>query len=129
MSEQAIKYLQENKNKFSKEILVKILKETGYTDEDIKNSADFVYDIKKPLQKRKQVKIYSNKKEKTKDFWLGVLYAFLLGIIPVLGWIVGIVLMVRYYFKRKFVFYGMIAYVILTFFITRFLIFGSLRYF
>lgn len=129
MSEQAIKYLQENKNKFSKEILVKILKETGYTDEDIKNSADFVYDIKKPLQKRKQVKIYSNKKEKTKDFWLGVLYAFLLGIIPVLGWIVGIVLMVRYYFERKFVFYGMIAYVVLIFFITRFLIFGSLRYF
>lgn len=102
MSQNAVKYLLEYKDKFSKEKLVSSLKRAGYREDQIITAINKVFPIaaKKPegpaikpkakdfIDIRKPL-VYRNWKDKTIDFIIGFLLPWVIGVILTLvlfGW-------------------------------------------
>ncbi|PIP28000.1 MAG: hypothetical protein COX29_03560 [Candidatus Moranbacteria bacterium CG23_combo_of_CG06-09_8_20_14_all_35_22] len=126
MSENAINYLNSNKDKYSKEVLINELIKFGYEKKDIEQSVNFVYggnwqnannnsSLKNNFWDFKSKKNYATSSEKWKDFlfgffapWLGIFVGF----IPLVGLIfLGFeIFAVGYLFnRRRFISYGIIG--------------------
>jgi len=132
MSQNAIKYLQENKDKYSREELILLLKKNGYKEADIAESIKIVYGGEKKNQATSQStkfwdfktkRVYVNKKEKLLDFFFGLISPWILGIILSLvlfgfGNLMMIVIYIGssiYFFnRRRHIFYGLVANIIIV---------------
>ena len=140
MNENVISYLRENKDKFPRETLIEELKKSGYSEVDINEGVEIVYenkDIPSPVAITsfwdfKTKKIYGKASEKVADFFLGFFAPWLLNIVffplrfissnrivsSVLGFVALIaeIFIIIYLFKkRKFISYGLIANFLLMF--------------
>lgn len=109
MSEQAISYLRENKDRYSKEALISTLKASGYTEEDIVESAVRVYGAA-PVANVSHT-------SPTLDFLMGLflpLFLFFFSsslLIP----IVDIFLMIYFWKRRRYVSYGVLTRWVIVF--------------
>lgn len=82
MNQKAVKYLQDNKNKYSKEVLLEELRKAGYNEADIIEAEKETYkdNISQTENKPtsffnfKTKKVYFTKKEKALDFLVGLLF-------------------------------------------------------
>ena len=141
MSQNAINYLAENKDKFPKETLIDQLKESGYGDDDIVRSVDSVFGSSgqsgsdslaaSNLFDFSREKVYQNSSDKWKDFLLGFISPWLFGFIiqsvlrlisysvMFLGGIFIIVLeviaIISLFKRRKFISYGLIGHLLFSF--------------
>jgi hypothetical protein len=130
MNQNIVTYLQDNKDLFSKEVLVDQLKKAGYEEGDIAGGVACVYDAAASSDQTaqqggfldfKSIKTYVNSSDKWKDFLFGFFAPFLCGlllaIVPILGSLVFLaayVFFLVYFFKRRrFIFYGMLAELVL----------------
>jgi len=120
MSQKIIKYLQDNKDKYSKKVLIVELKKIGYKETDINNAVSLVYATKTSFWDFKSQKIYTNKTEKTKDFFFGLVSFILINIasflisliifleiINVASFFFIIFLIIYLFNKRRFIAYGL----------------------
>jgi hypothetical protein len=140
MSKEAIKYLRENKDKYSRDNLVNALVENQYSDEDIKESLREVYGDESESKEEgnsdllnfRDRKKYFSKKDKVIDFLLGFFAPVLLIILlsfslQLLGFFSSLVLIiissVFVFIKRRWIFYG-----IATWFLTTIIIFLIILY-
>src|SRR6056297_2116992 len=91
MSREAIKYLRKNKDKYPQEQLSRALKKNGYSDEDIKNSVERVYD---PITEYsfwdfRSKTHYTSRRQRILDFLLGLVVvpvvSVVSGFIPIFG--------------------------------------------
>lgn len=127
MNQNIIKYLIENKEKYSKEVLVAELDKAGYGEDEIVEAIRFVYNAVSPQEEGggepanfwdfKTKKIYTKKFEKIIDFLAGFF------VIAIMAWIamdinddlvfIPLILYIfsLFYFfkKRRFIFYGLLA--------------------
>lgn len=123
MNQNIVVYLQENKDKFNKEILIEQLLKAGYFSEEIQEGIGFVYGDMAQLATQldfwnfKQIKVYNKSSEKWKDFWFGFFAPWILGIVasvipivgPILSLIFYITALVYLFNRRRFIFYGMLT--------------------
>lgn len=120
MSQEAIGYLERNRSKFPKGILIEALRNSGYPEADVESSIRAVYgqdgvDRKKgqtpppAIPARESGKIYQSDGEKAKDLFIGLFFGVLFAIIPVIGWLLGIIFLFRYYNRYRWQFYGIVA--------------------
>jgi len=130
MNQNIIKYFNDNKKKYSREILIAELEKAGYKKEEIAEAAIFIYEPPAPPRERKMSlwndlraqKVYIKTSEKIIDFLSG----FFLGgfVVWTIVWfiqlIIGVYIMLFspiiyilaliYFFKRrKYIFYGLLA--------------------
>lgn len=135
MDKDIIKYLQKNKDRYSRQQLTDALRTSGHSEEDIRAAAEVVYN---PSRNRtgfwgfKVPKYYVDRKEKILDLvtgfflffvWAYVVLAGLLrllvsyfndvlllsifvGAVFLVGFILGSIF---FFIKRRFMFYGMVA--------------------
>lgn len=131
MSQEAISYLRENKDTYPREVLIEGLRKAGYSEIDIADSAQDVYQDagSNPIAGSvianfwdfKTKKIYTTSAEKWKDFLFGIFapwfFGILSSIIPFVGImvvIIGEIFALVYLFnRRRFIFYGLLADVII----------------
>lgn len=135
MNQNVTAYLQENKDKYSQEILLDQLRKAGYSEQDIKDGASFVYNnsvaAATPSRESKQAidfwdfktpKIYTKSSEKWADFLFGffapMAVGFVSNLIPLIGPFIALIfyiLALIYLFnRRRFVFYGILMGIILV---------------
>jgi hypothetical protein len=125
MLQEIVKYLSQNKEKFSREILMAELRKAGYSDFDINEGATLVFEQgdRNSFWNFKEKKIYLSSSEKWKDFLFGffvpnAVYVSTV-LIPFYGGVGGIITLplllveiylIVYFFKiRKILSFGMIA--------------------
>ncbi|EKE18792.1 MAG: hypothetical protein ACD_9C00236G0001 [uncultured bacterium] len=122
MNQNILTYLQQNKDKYPKELLIAQLLKGGYGQQEIQEAADFIYDakikniVRSDFWDFKAVKTYTMSSEKWKDFLFGFFAPFIVrivgNIIPVIGSILTLVFyiiaLVYLFNRRKFVFYGVV---------------------
>ncbi len=129
MNESIINYFRENKDKFSREILVGELRKIGHSEADILESVQLVYganssvvmpippSIQNNFWDFKSKKVYTKTLDKLKDFLFGFFGPYIalimFGMVPFLGiflWFGAYVYVIVYVFnRRRFISYGMIA--------------------
>lgn len=135
MNEKIINYLKENKDKFSKEVLIEELKKVGYLENEIVESARLVYGenilsgqpafvSNNNFWDFKSKKIYTNPSEKWKDFLFGFFGPYVVAIaifilsfvLGFFGFLLNIAFIIFYIFaliylfnRRKFIAYGLAA--------------------
>lgn len=129
MNQNIIAYLSENKEKYSKDVLVAELRKVGYAEGDIIEGVAEVFEGKAPSPASantsfwnfKDKKVYTSAGQKWKDFLFGVftpLFAqiilmpigfFLRGASSLLLIMLWIVALVYVFKRRRMMFYGMIA--------------------
>ncbi|TSD01829.1 MAG: hypothetical protein Athens071425_295 [Parcubacteria group bacterium Athens0714_25] len=122
MSQNAINYIQNNKDKFSKEVLEKELQKAGYAEDDIRQSFVAVYgsnvagdkarEIKNNFWDFKNKREYASSREKTGDFFFGFASPFILGFIPLVNFIVfplEIFAIIYLFNRRRYISYGIIS--------------------
>lgn len=129
MNQQVINYLKENKDKYSKEALIKELEKAGYNKKDISEGVGVVFNgtvVAKAddFWDFKSRKIYIKKFEKIKDFLFGFLgiivinyflylSILIIGFIGDIGSLIFYILILGYFFnRRRYIFYGLISVVI-----------------
>jgi hypothetical protein len=93
MNQIIIDYLRNNKEKYSKELLIEQLLKAGHSELDIKESSEFVYDGKEIAEEKSQInetgsfwnfklkKTYVKPSEKWKDFLFGFFAPFAINFI------------------------------------------------
>ena len=136
MNQGIVDYLNENKDKFPKDTLIEQLVKVGHLPEEIQEAAEFVYGEKTefmisnnsvyPAEPTsfwdfKGFKTYTTFAEKRNDFLLGffaaIVSGFVFRIIPFAGGIISfglyIFALVFFYKRRKFIFYGLLADILL----------------
>lgn len=111
MNKEIVKYFQQNQNSKNKEDIAKELIAKGYTEQEIKESSDFLYICSNPLKRDfwdfDKPKIYCRGSEKLIDFLLGFFVPFvflILNIVPILGFLVYVgfyFYFVFYFFRRR----------------------------
>ncbi|HBO16771.1 MAG: hypothetical protein UR69_C0001G0264 [Candidatus Moranbacteria bacterium GW2011_GWE2_35_2-] len=122
MSQNAINYIQANKDKFSKEVLKKELQKAGYTEDDIAQSLVAVYggDItgdktrgaRNDFWNFKNKREYTASGEKNKDFFFGLISPFVLGFIPLVNFIafpLEIFAIIYLFNRRRYISYGIMS--------------------
>lgn len=124
MNQQIINYLKENKDKYSKEALIKELEKVGYNKKDTNEGIDIVFGgaaVVSNFWDFKSKKVYAKKSEKIKDFLFGFLgiiainfcvdlLVFFLGAIVSIGGFVFYIFLLFYFFnRRRYIFYGLIS--------------------
>lgn len=146
MSKEAIKYLRENKDKYSHEQLINSLRENNYPEKDIEDSLGEVYKSTGQTKNRKRIytlldfrnkKRYFSVKEKAIDFLLGifipvitiVIFSFAFRLLGFLASLIAVILLsILVFIRRRWIFYGIITWfsvVIIVFFIILYIIFNS----
>lgn len=129
MNQNIIKYFIENKEKYSKEILIAELSKAGYKKEEIAEAAKFVYEGAAPQKEAsanfwnfKARKVYIKTSEKVVDFLLGffvagfvvwtiiwLLHLIIRGPLFFLSLIIYILALIYLYKRRRYMFYGLLA--------------------
>ena len=129
MSRNAIEYLNKHKGEYTKESLVEALRAAGYRLDDIVDGIRAVYGEESNFseataeESENDIHIYSGTSDKVKDFIIGLLLSLLFTVIPVIGWILGILFLIRYFRLRRYRFYGLcVIYVPALLFIARWLL-------
>ncbi|QQR79146.1 MAG: hypothetical protein IPJ68_02635 [Candidatus Moraniibacteriota bacterium] len=99
MSDQAISYLRENKERYAKEALISVLRTSGYSEEDIVASARVVYGVV-PTVNAPQTSVVS-------DFLIGFIVPLLFLIfLPFLTVVLDIFFIVYFWKRRRYIPYG-----------------------
>jgi len=150
MSQAAINYLNENKSKYSQEVLAESLRKAGYEEADIVESIKIVYGSPEPVQKVSQEKAvavqsywdfrgvysYKSKAEKIVDYIIGVfspgVLTFFINIVDLYSnflWVSILVYIIAiFYFRkrRRYLFHGLMLsiYIAIALIIAGALIFG-----
>ncbi|MCK9379106.1 MAG: hypothetical protein M0P97_03095 [Candidatus Moranbacteria bacterium] len=122
MSQNAINYIQENKNKFSKEVLKNELQKAGYAEDDIAQSfavvcggdvtGDKTQEIGKNFWDFKTKREYTVSGEKNKDFFFGIVSPFILGFIPLVNFVafpLEIFAIIYLFNRRRYISYGIMS--------------------
>jgi hypothetical protein len=138
MNQNIITYLNENKEKYSKEVLVAELRKSGYAEGDIAEGVAQVFSLsavagakeggvtpvvaKTSFWNFKDKKTYTKASEKWADFLFGVFSPIIFGVALSIfrfmrvGWIFllsEVVLAVYFFNRRRFIFYGLVASVVI----------------
>lgn len=125
MSEKVKKYLRENKGKYPQKQLIEALEKGGYSKQDIKKSVEEVYGDKAVFDFNfwdfKHRAVYTAKREKWLDLLLGI-GAALVASIALSFAPIGLILFLILYIsaliftfnKRRYFFYGLLCYLLLS---------------
>jgi len=126
MNQNVVDYLQENKGKFSQEVLISALQKANYSRLDIEAGIQVVYaELAVPIPQSsmsssfwnfKSKKIYTKASEKFGDFFLGLVSPVVLWlialVIPIVGHLIwfGFAIFAAIYLfnRRRFISYGLI---------------------
>jgi hypothetical protein len=119
MNQKIVNYLKENKDKYSKEVLFSELSKVGYSEREILESGNFVYDEKsgRNFWDFTSKKYYRDSSEKLKDFLLGFFAPFILGFVGffIFSFFSFLLFFFEIFFaaylfnKRRFISYGIIG--------------------
>lgn len=121
MNQQVINYLKENKDKYSKEVLIKELEKTGYPKKDIAEGVGVVFGgATNNFWDFKSKKVYTQKSEKIADFLFGFLgiiainifFRFLPAVFAVVGFVLYVYFLFYFFNRRRYIFYGLISTII-----------------
>lgn len=125
MNQQIIKYLQENKDKKTREELTKELQEKGHKENEIEEALNTIYICSNPLKRDfwdfSSPKTYCSRSEKTRDFFVGLFGPVIAGIIFIIPFL-GVLVYVIYYFysifyfykRRKWISYGILVHLLIV---------------
>jgi hypothetical protein len=151
MTQNIIAYLNENKEKYPKEVLIAELRKSGYSEEDIAEGVGQVFEGKAPMLAPantsfwnfKDKKVYTSAGQKWADFLFGVfapsvfwftsllIFSFIsygISYIYFVPFLIDIAIAVYLFNRRRFIFYGLLAslvFVPIIFTIFIFLAFSS----
>lgn len=124
MNQNIITYLEQNKNKYSKEVLIEELKKAGYLEQDIIEGTSYIYGSGELNQSVSRIinfwdfkaKIeYQSSSQKWKDFLFGFFIPFagvLVAWIPLIGlalFVFEIFSIVYLFNRRKFISFGLMG--------------------
>jgi hypothetical protein len=138
VTQNIITYLNENKEKYPKEVLITELQKSGYSEGDITEGVAQVFEGKTPTPAStdastsfwnfKDKKIYTSARQKWKDFLFGVFAPFFVGLIlnifslfflgtrfifGIAVFVLWVVLLIHLFNRRRHMFYGTLLSVVL----------------
>jgi len=129
MDQNIVNYLEQNKNTYSKEVLIEELKKAGHTEVNILEAVGYVFESNPDLQALvpqvfnfwdfKTKIVYQNSSQKRKDFLFGFFVPFLgtlfSVIIPIIGaifsmllFVVEVVALFYLWNRRRSIVYGLL---------------------